>query len=135
MREMTGGHGCQDYVEGRGDADVMDRVLQWITEHGRKSPFFVFVRFIGPHWPYKPKPEFHDLFGSDDGIDHSFNVGSYGVDVGPELQRFRIVDPEARRRFVFEVNFPKPVIDHMILHYDAAVRTNDEVIGRGMARL
>jgi arylsulfatase A-like enzyme len=141
VRGMTAGYGFQSYVDNDSlkkagvlpDAELTDHILSWLAARPHDRPFFLFVRYNGPHWPYNPKREFHDLFGTDDGANHSFNEGSYGVSLETDangLPRVRLSDPQARRRLVFGVDFPPPVLEHMILHYDASVRTVDEQIGR-----
>ena len=46
----------------RGDANTR-RVLDWL-ERGRddQRPFFLFVHYFDPHWPYAPPPEFAGRF-------------------------------------------------------------------------
>jgi arylsulfatase A-like enzyme len=139
LRGMTGGHGFESYVDsdsvqkpcGITDAELTDQVLRWLGSRPTDRPFFAFVRYIGPHWKYEPKPEFHDLFGKDDGVEHTFNEGDHGVHMVTEngQPQLRLTDPAARRRLIFGA-LPPPVLDHMILHYDAAVRTVDEQVGR-----
>jgi len=138
VRGMTGGHGFQSYIDSASvrkaelsDAELTDQLLRWLAAQP-DQPFFVFVRYLGPHWPYRPRQEFHLLFGSDENADHSFNEGNYGVSLVPNEQgvpELRMTDPEAHRRLVYGELAP-PTREHMILHYDAAVRTVDEQIGR-----
>jgi arylsulfatase A-like enzyme len=141
LRWMTDGHGFQSYVDSDSlkkggtipDAQLTDQIVSWVGAHRDKQPFFVFVRYQGPHWKYNPKQEFHDLFGTDAGADHSFNDGDYGLRFEQDEKgrpQFRLVDPAARRHLMFDFNLAPPVRDHMILHYDACVRTVDEQIGR-----
>jgi len=146
LRWMTDSQGFQTYVDSDSiaykgtipDAVLVDQIAQWIGAHGTQAPFLLFVRLQGPHWPYHPKPAFHDLFGTDDGVDHSFNSGSYGVQFEHEeggRPHFRLNDPTARRKLMFDASLPPAVSAHMILHYDATVRTVDEQIGRAIDAL
>jgi len=140
LRGMTGGYAFDSYVDsesaakpsGISDAELTDRILTWLMAPRDERPFFLFVRYAGPHWQYHPKPEFHELFGTDEGVEHAFNEGDYGVHLVPDehgYPQLRLTDPEARRRLIYDA-LPPREREHMILHYDASVRTVDEQIGR-----
>jgi arylsulfatase A-like enzyme len=146
VRGMTGGRGFDAYVDNQSlknpgvvpDAELTDHILSWLAARSQTRPFFIFVRYQGAHWKYLPKPEFHDLFGTDDGVAHSFNEGDYGLGLVPGADgvgRLRLTDPEAGKRLTFRPDMSPRERDHMILHYDAAVRTVDEQIGRIVERL
>jgi len=49
-------------VDGR--ADVTNRaVFQWLDEHVGKDPFFLWVHYFDPHYPYSPPAGYDHLFG------------------------------------------------------------------------
>lgn len=143
MREMTGGRLFETYMEARAkdrpvtDRDVMSLAASWIKAQ-KQGPWFAFVRIGQPHWPYKPDPAFHDLFASDEGIDHSFNRGNYGVRLVPDesgQRRLEVADEEAFRKLVFDVDMPPAMKAHMIAHYDACVRTTDDALAQELGRV
>jgi arylsulfatase A-like enzyme len=132
---MTGGRaGFHEYIDARGralempDEEVAEDLLSWV-EKNRRRPFFAFVRFNGPHWPYRPKQEFHDMFGDDDGADHSFNEGHYGL-TRTRGEGYKLVDAESYHQRIFDTDYTPEELDHMLLHYDACIRTIDETVGK-----
>lgn len=42
----------------RGSRAVTDEVLQWLEERDSDRPFFLWVHYFDPHWPYEAPPEF-----------------------------------------------------------------------------
>ena len=65
------GRGIDDYdlsnpLQGdpRGDAPALtNRILSWLDKN-QSQPFFLYIDYFQPHWPYNPPPE-HDLFKTD----------------------------------------------------------------------
>jgi len=39
-------------------AEVVERALAWLAGIGKDEPFFLWVHFYDPHFPYKPPPEY-----------------------------------------------------------------------------
>lgn len=37
-----------------GARTVADEVIAWLEKHGRSGPWFLYVHFMDPHWPYQP---------------------------------------------------------------------------------
>jgi arylsulfatase A-like enzyme len=140
LRGITAGRGFHAFIDSQGsgaqlpDEKVAEGLIRWLSRE-RQGPFFAFVRFTGPHWPYRPDRRFHELFGSDEGIDHGFNAGAYGIRPGAAGEGWRLTDPEAYRRKIFRVERRPEVLDHMLLHYDACVRSIDEIFGRVIQHL
>ncbi len=142
LRGMTGGRAFQEYldpVSREGDAfdddGVVDAFIDWL-DGGERRPFFAFVRLGAPHWPYVCPPRLHpggrekmDAERAKPEIDHSFNLGGYGLRLakggGLELK-----DSEAYRKRTYDYDFTPAMLDHMVLHYDDCVRKSDAAVGR-----
>ncbi len=45
--------------------DVADRALAWLRERDERRPFFLWLHFYDPHFPYDPPREALELAGSD----------------------------------------------------------------------
>ncbi|RMF92084.1 MAG: hypothetical protein D6734_13040 [Candidatus Schekmanbacteria bacterium] len=39
-----------------------DAVIKYLKEYSAKKPFFIFLHYIDPHWPYSPPPNYSRLF-------------------------------------------------------------------------
>ena len=52
-----------DISERPADA-VVDEAVRWLEEEGKKDPFFLFVHFFDPHWPYDPPEPFREMYSS-----------------------------------------------------------------------
>ena len=50
-------------------ADVTtDRAMNWL-EHSSKEPFFMWIHYFDPHFPYSPPKDYRDLFHTDSEVD------------------------------------------------------------------
>ena len=65
---------------------------------------------------------------------HVFNEGSYGLGMGGS-EGLRLVDEESYRRLIWNTDLPPRVKEHMIAHYDSAIRATDERLGRVFSAL
>ncbi|MBD3367876.1 MAG: sulfatase-like hydrolase/transferase [Candidatus Eisenbacteria bacterium] len=92
-------------------ADMMtDRAATWIeANHGR--PFFAYVHYFDPHWPYEPPPAF----------DFAAEAGLADVPVPYD-------DPQDRFRTDFEM--PRDFLMREWLRYQGEIRFMDREVGR-----
>ncbi len=108
------------------DAALAEQVVSWMSR-GQGRPSFAFVRMSGAHWPYVADLSWLGDEHSCAGRDHSFNQGSYGLAVrGRDIE---IRDEQAHRRLIWNADLKPEDREHMIAHYDAALRRSDEEIG------
>jgi arylsulfatase A-like enzyme len=50
-------------------ADVTtDRAVNWL-EHSSRDPFFLWIHYFDPHYPYSPPRDYRDLFHTDPDVD------------------------------------------------------------------
>jgi arylsulfatase A-like enzyme len=97
-------------------ADVMtDRAATWI-EANRGRPFFAYVHYFDPHWPYAP-PE---------GFDLAAEAGLADVPVPYD-------DPQDRFREDFDM--PRDFLEREWLRYQGEIRFMDREVGRLLAEL
>jgi len=138
IRGMTGGRAFEYYVDAdlRGkpleDATLLDTVLEWLSQES-EQPRFAFVRLHGPHWPYAADERSLRAMGEArfQHLDHDFLVSTTGGLVPLESgQGFAIADAGAYRELFYDLDEARNQHEHRILHYDAALRTTDEHIGR-----
>jgi arylsulfatase A-like enzyme len=98
-----------DYREGRLATEVADRALEALDGIGTR-PFFLFLHFYDPHWPYAPPPPF---------------AGSFGPGQSPGEATLARPPAEAPPRD------PRSIIND----YDAEIRYADTELGRVLDHL
>ena len=120
---------------------VSDGAIEWLERHGRGSPFCLFLHYGGPHAPFRLPPEYEDSFGpaGRDGVGedlkavfHPRESERIGDNEGPVIgPMFRLMESinAGRRRLTDEE------LAWYVDLYDAAVRYNDEEVGRVLAAL
>jgi arylsulfatase A-like enzyme len=141
---MTGGKGFGDYVLPDADTRVKterhkDRYLLRVvglTADDREAPFLAFVRLSGAHWPYTQGGQFaHEFDPCAGDCDHSFNDGHYGVRWTGGDDIVELADPDAWQNMIWPEHVAEDVRRHLVAHYDAEIRAQDERIGRLVDRL
>ena len=81
----------------------------------KNRKFFLYLHYMGLHWPYAPPAPYDHMFDSDYTGKHTFNE----------------VDGEIKRGdLIFNNNLPAREIEHAIAHYDGAINNVDFHIGR-----
>lgn len=116
LRQLASAAGYAPVTSIELPADVMtDRALGWI-ESNRSRPFFAYVHYFDPHWPYEPPPAF-DL-AADAGL----------ADVPVPYS-----DPQDRFRPDFEM--PRDFLMREWLRYQGEVRFMDLHVGRFLVGL
>jgi arylsulfatase A-like enzyme len=109
--------GKKIYLPSRDDRDASLRAVHWLR--GRKDatkPFFIWMRYDAPHWPYEAPPPFAEKFDPDYKGPHTFNAGQR-----PEPRRGDIIFGLTR--------LPAREVEHAIAHYDGEVAFSDQAIG------
>lgn len=110
---LQASHGLEDRIDGRADVTT-DAALQWLQQ-GRR-PFFLWVHYFDPHYPYTPPPPYDRQFDPD-----------YTGDLDGSLATIRRLRPgvalAARDRA------------HLLALYDGEVAFTDAQIGRLVATL
>lgn len=106
----TGGrpHWMEDHQ--RSATEQNHRVLDWI-DRNRNKPFFLFLNYYDPHWPYLPSDEFHDRFR---------------VPYDGPIRFFRTPAVLQRRR----TPLTRADQEHLLSLYDAEIAYLDAEIGR-----
>lgn len=88
--------------------------IKWIKKLASEN-FFIYLHYIGIHWPYHTPEPFNSLFDKNYNGKHDFN------EVGGKIKRSEII---------FNNTLPKREIEHAIAHYDGAISHVDYQIGR-----
>jgi arylsulfatase A-like enzyme len=86
----------------------------------RNEKFFLYLHYIGLHWPYNPPKPYDEMFESDYKGKHTFN------EVNGKISRGDLI---------FNNNLPKEEIKHAIAHHDGSIRHVDFQIGRLLKHL
>ncbi|MBI2654872.1 sulfatase [Candidatus Woesearchaeota archaeon] len=82
--------------------------------------FFLYLHYVGLHWPYTPPEPYDEMFDTDYRGNHTFN------EVNGKINRGDLI---------FNNSLPKEEIKHAIAHYDGAIRFVDGQIGRLISHL
>lgn len=93
----------------RGADKTTEHVLEWLNERTEK-PFFLWVHYFDPHWPYSPPLEYVDRLGDF-------------PELADYLQELGVSDPRSHK--LLKVNDA----------YDAEVLYTDDAVGRLFGRL
>jgi arylsulfatase A-like enzyme len=109
--------GKKVYVPTRNDREASKKALQWLhSRRDRKNPFFLWVRYNAPHWPYDAPAPYGERFDPGYTGDHTFNQ-----EAGPGIERGDLI-------FGIKRLPPREVL-HAIAHYDGEVAYADAAIG------
>ncbi len=140
IRQMTRGRGFDEIVGAakpsaaepeNAEARLLGRLFDWMQRPGDK-PFLAFVSLSGGHWPYNTgEPE---RFGSCDAEDHSFNRGSYGIELLGVGKGIELRNADAFKNLIWQPHDER-TREHVIVHYDAELRLADDMIGFLLERM
>ncbi|HEV8200828.1 MAG TPA: sulfatase [Candidatus Polarisedimenticolia bacterium] len=104
-------------VPTRNDMEATKKALQWLRgRRGRQNPFFLWLRYNAPHWPYDPPAPYTEKFDPDYHGAHTFND-----EAAPGVERGDLIFGLKR--------LPEREIEHAIAHYDGEVAYADAAIG------
>ena len=109
--------GKKVYVPTRNDFEATQKALQWLRgRRGRQAPFFLWLRYNAPHWPYDPPAPYAERFDPDYKGAHTFNE-----ERAPGVERGDLIFGKTR--------LPGREIEHAVAHYDGEVAYADAAIG------
>lgn len=109
--------GKKVYLPTRDDREASRKAVNWLR--GRRDtsrPFFLWMRYNAPHWPYQAPPPFGEMFDPDYHGSHTFNQGQK-----PDHRRGDIIFGQTR--------LPAREVEHAVAHYDGEVAYADQAIG------
>jgi arylsulfatase A-like enzyme len=109
--------GNKHYVPTRTDREATRKVVQWLQARKEKEkPFFLWVRYNAPHWPYEAPAPYADVFDPEYHGSHTFND-----ERTPGVERGDIIFGKTR--------LPARQIEHAVAHYDSEVAYADLAAG------
>jgi len=111
------GTGRKVQVPTRNDHDATVKAARWLrARKGSAAPFFLWMRYEAPHWPYEAPAPFTEMFDPDYRGAHTFND-----EPRPGVERGDIVFGKTR--------LPAREVQHAVAHYDGEVAYSDQAIG------
>ena len=99
----------------RNDRDASKKAIQWLRGRDAGRPFFLWLRYNAPHWPYDAPPSYREMFDPDYHGAHTFNDAA-----GPGRERGDLIFGRTR--------LPAREIEHAVAHYDGEVAYADRAI-------
>lgn len=81
----------------------------------KDKKFFLYLHYMGLHWPYDPPQPYAEMFDKDYKGKHNFNKADNRLKRGD---------------LIFNNKLPKEENEHAVAHYDGAIRYVDFQIGR-----
>jgi len=116
--------GFDEYTIVKGSRkDLTSKATDWLTQNSLNSKFFLWLHYLDPHGPYRPPPEFHEMYVGDRHYDSSKKVAlkyrphkgynaNFVFGAVPRYQRLGDIDE----------------VDYYIAQYDAEIRYIDNEI-------
>jgi arylsulfatase A-like enzyme len=116
-RQMALSEQVEDQLDGRADVTT-DGVISWLREHqasnpGGGQPFFLWIHYFDPHYPYTPPPPFDEIEPDDcdDCLDGS-------------MPTIRKIEAELNPQF------SPAQINRLLQYYDGEIAFSDHEFGR-----
>jgi arylsulfatase A-like enzyme len=110
-------NGKKVYLPTKSDSDATRKAAQWLRNRKRKdAPFFLWLRYNAPHWPYIAPAPYTEMFDSEYKGPHTFNE-----EAGPGVERGDIIFGKKR--------LPEREVEHAVAHYDDEVACADQATG------
>ncbi len=111
-------------VPTRNDEDATRKAVQWLRAHVTPggAPFFLWLRYDAPHWPYEAPAPFTEMF--DPGYKGPL---TFNDEARPGVERGDIIFGRTR--------LPAREVEHAIALYDGEVAYSDRAIGGLMKSL
>jgi arylsulfatase A-like enzyme len=108
--------GNKIYLPARNDRGASKKAIQWLRGRaGARRPFFLWMRYIAPHWPYDAPAPYTEMFDPSYRGPHAFND-----ERAPGAERGDIVFGLTR--------LPAREVEHASAHYDGEVAYSDRAI-------
>jgi arylsulfatase A-like enzyme len=115
--------GKKVYLPTRSDSDASRKAVSWLRHRTRKNaPFFLWLRYNAPHWPYDAPAPFTERFDPEYKGPHRFNE-----EAGPGQERGDIIFGRTR--------LPEIEVRHAVAHYDGEVACADHAAGELLGAL
>ncbi len=115
--------GKKVYLPARSDSDASRKAVNWLRGRKRKeAPFFLWMRYNAPHWPYNAPAPYTEMFDPDYRGPHVFNE-----EAGPGVERGDIIFGKTR--------LPARQVAHAVAHYDGEVACADHAVGELLGAL
>jgi len=109
--------GRKVYLPAHNDREASRKGTQWLRgRRGAPAPFFLWMRYNAPHWPYEAPEPYRERFDAAYHGLHTFNE-----EAGPGVERGDLIFGAVR--------LPSREIEHAVAHYDGEVAYADEAIG------
>ncbi|MFC1849831.1 sulfatase [candidate division CSSED10-310 bacterium] len=96
--------------------DVSERAIKWL-ESAPQEPFFLFIHYFDPHWPFFPPQEYAQMFGS--GLEHE------------QCGKFKFLKKYSNPDNLMTAE----ILHHLTALYDGEIRYTDLNIDRVVHRL
>jgi arylsulfatase A-like enzyme len=115
--------GKKVYLPTHDDVEATRKALHWLRRRGATTrPFFLWMRYDAPHWPYQAPLPFTEMFDPEYRGAHTFNAGQ---------------DPDPRRGdIIFGLTrLPQREVEHAVAHYDGEVAYSDHAVGELLGAL
>jgi len=109
--------GRKVYLPAKNDHEATLKAAPWLrARKAATAPFFLWMRYTAPHWPYEAPAPYTDMFDPDYRGPHTFNDETH--------------PGEERGDIVFGVTrLPPREVEHAVAHYDGEVAYADQAIG------
>ncbi len=108
--------GNKVYLPARNDREASKKAIQWLRSRaGARRPFFLWLRYIAPHWPYDAPAPYTEMFDPAYRGPHTFND-----ERAPGAERGDIIFGRTR--------LPVRQVEHASAHYDGEVAYSDRAI-------
>jgi arylsulfatase A-like enzyme len=109
--------GRQVYLPTRNDREASAKALQWLrARRAKRGPFFLWLRYVAPHWPYEAPAPYTEMFDPGYTGAHTFNE-----EARPGVERGDLIFGLKR--------LPPREIEHAIAHYDGEIAYTDAAVG------
>jgi arylsulfatase len=109
--------GNRVHVPTRNDREASRKAAQWLRNRREKDrPFFLWVRYNAPHWPYDAPTPYGERFDPGYRGAHTFNQ-----EAAPGVERGDIIFGRTR--------LPAREVEHAVAHYDGEIAYADRALG------
>jgi arylsulfatase A-like enzyme len=112
-----GPQGEKIYLPTRNDREASRKAVQWLRGRADgQRPFFLWLRYNAPHWPYAAPAPYGEMFDPGYRGAHTFNE-----EKAPGVERGDIIFGKSR--------LPAREVEHAVAHYDGEIAYADRAIG------